>query len=161
MTGPHGVAETKEPLEGRDAIVVAIADALFGGELRKMQNLPCEGLSSSDCLMNFLETFIADTRLVLKVRPVIYEFYSLAFRNPVVRAAMKEYLRTFVSIVEPIVQRGMDRGEFRPGNARQAALAFGAQLEGTLLLWTYDPEAMQVEEQLRLGAALVVKGLAS
>jgi AcrR family transcriptional regulator len=147
--------------KSKDAIVVAIADMLFGGELRKMQNLPCEGLPSSTCLMNFLETFIADVRLILKVTPIIYEFYSLAFRNQAVRGVMKEYLRTFVAIIEPIVQRGMDQGEFRPGDARQIALAFGAQLEGTLLLWAYDPETMQVEEQLRLGAALVLKGLAS
>jgi TetR/AcrR family fatty acid metabolism transcriptional regulator len=147
--------------KSKDAIVVAIADVLFGSELRKIQNLPCESLSASACLVNFLETFIADVHLMLKVTPVIYEFYSLAFRNQAVRAVMKEYLRTFVTIIEPIVQRGMDQGEFRPGNARQIALAFGAQLEGTLLLWAYDPETMQVEEQLRLGAALVLKGLAS
>jgi TetR/AcrR family fatty acid metabolism transcriptional regulator len=147
--------------KSKDAIVVAIADMLFGGELRKMQNLPCEGLPASTCLMNFLETFIVDVRLMLKVTPVIYEFYSLAFRNQAVRGVMKEYLRTFVTIIEPIVQHGMDQGEFRSGDARQIALAFGAQLEGTLLLWAYDPETMQVEEQLRLGAALVLKGLAS
>ena len=121
--------------KSKDAIVVAIADVLFGSELRKIQNLPCEGLSASVCLMNFLETFVADIHLILKVRPVIYEFYSLAFRNPAVRVVMKEYLRTFVTILEPIIQYGMDRGEFRPGDACQAALAFGAQLEGTLLLW--------------------------
>jgi len=55
----------------------------------------------------------------------------------------------------------MDEGEFRPGNTRQAALAFGAQLEGTLVLWAYDPETVPAEEQLRLGATLILKGLAS
>jgi TetR/AcrR family fatty acid metabolism transcriptional regulator len=147
--------------KSKDAIVVAIADVLFGGELRKMQNLPCEDLSASACLMNFLEIFIADIRLVLKVTPVIYEFYSLAFRNQAVRAVMKEYLHAFVTIIEPIIQRGIDSGEFAPGDTRQIALAVGAILEGTLLLWAYDPEAVQVEEQLRLGTALVLKGLAS
>ncbi len=147
--------------KSKDAIMVAIADVLFGGELHRMQNLACEGLPASTCLMNFLETFIADVRLILKVAPVIYEFYSLAFRNQAVRAVMKKYLHTFVTIIEPIIQRGMDQGEFRPGNACQAALAFEAQLEGTLLLWAYDPETVQVEEQLRLGAVLFLKGLTS
>ncbi len=147
--------------KSKDAIVVAIADVLFGSELRKMRGVPCDGLSASACLMNFLETFIADIHLILKERPVLYEFYSLAFRNPAVRAAMKEYLRTFVDIVEPVIQRGMDQGEFHSGNARQAALVFGAQFEGTLVLWAYDPEMVQAEEQLRLGAALVLKGLAN
>lgn len=145
--------------KSKDEIVVAIADLLFGGELRKMHSLPCAGRPASDCLLNFLETFIADIRLMLKVTPVIFEFYSLAFRNQAVRGVMKAYLRSFVSILEPIIQQGIDNGEFAPGDARQLALAFGSMLEGTLLLWAYDPKAMQIEDQLRLGTMLILKGL--
>jgi AcrR family transcriptional regulator len=147
--------------KSKDEIVVAIADLLFGGELHKMQNLPCEGLSASQCLLNFTETFIVDMRLMLKVAPMMYEFYSLAFRNQAVRLVMKKFLRMFVDILEPMIQKGIDSGEFRPGNARQLALAVGATLEGTLLLWAYDPETMQVEEQLRQGVELISRGLKS
>jgi AcrR family transcriptional regulator len=147
--------------KSKDEIVVAMADLLFGGELRKMQNLPCEGLSASQCVVNFLETFIADMSLMLKVAPVMYEFYSLAFRNQAVRLVMKKFLRMFVDILEPIVQKGIESGEFSPGNPRQLAVAIGATLEGTLLLWAYDPEGMQIEEQLRAGIALILKGLKS
>ena len=145
--------------KSKDEIVAAIAGLLFGGELRKMQHLSCEDLPASACLLTFLEEFITDIRLMLKITPIIYEFYSLAFRNQVVRDMMKEYLRTFVAIIEPILQKGMDSGEFAPGAPRQIALAIGAMLEGTLLLWAYDPETIQVEEQLRLGMALLLKGL--
>jgi len=145
--------------KSKDDIVVAIADLLFGSELRKIQNLSCEDQTASECLMNFLEMFIADIRMMLKVSPIIYEFYSLAFRNQSVRSVMKEYLHTFVGILEPIVQEGIDKGEFAPGNARQLALAIGSILEGTLLLWAYDPDGMNVEEQLRLGGELILKGL--
>ncbi|MFZ6026158.1 MAG: TetR/AcrR family transcriptional regulator [Chloroflexota bacterium] len=145
--------------KSKDEIVVAIADLLFGGELRKMRNLPCEGLPAGDCLMNFLETFIADIRMMLKVTPIVYEFYALAFRNQTVRKLMKTYLHSFVEILEPIVQKGIDSGEFAPGEPRLLALAIGSMLEGTLLLWAYDPDAMDVEAQLRLGAQLLLKGL--
>ena len=70
-----------------------------------------------------------------------------------------KFLRLFVYILEPIIQIGIESGEFDPGNARQFALAIGAMMEGTLLLWAYDPDSMQVEEQLRLGAELLLKGL--
>lgn len=145
--------------KSKDEIVVAIANVLFGSELHKMQNLPCEGLTASQCLLNFTETFIVDMRLMLRVAPVMYEFYSLAFRNQAVRLVMKKFLRMFVDILEPIIQKGIDSGEFRPGNARQLALAVGATLEGTLLLWAYDPETMQVEEQLRQSVELIARGL--
>jgi hypothetical protein len=38
-------------------------------------------------------------------------------------------------------------------------MTIGSTLEGTLLLWAYDPEMVQAEEQLRAGMALLLKGL--
>ncbi|MEA4909691.1 MAG: TetR/AcrR family transcriptional regulator [Chloroflexi bacterium] len=146
--------------KSKDEIVIAIAHLLFGGELRKLQSLSCADLPAGQCLSNFIEMFIADMRLMLKVTPIIYELYALAFRNQVVREVMRAHLRSFVAIVEPILQRGIDSGEFTSGiSPHQTALAIGASLEGTLLLWAYDPDSMQVEEQLRLGGAFILKGL--
>jgi AcrR family transcriptional regulator len=147
--------------KSKEELIIAILDRIFGAEFQRMESLNATDLPARQCLSNFLEMFIADLHKMQRVTPIIYEFYALAFRNQTVRTVMQRYLRMFVTIIEPIIQRGMDRGEFRPGDARQIALAFGAQLEGTLLLWAYDPETVQVEEQLRLGTALVLKGLAS
>jgi AcrR family transcriptional regulator len=146
--------------KSKDEIIVAIAELLFGGALRKVQNLPGSDLPAGRRLMMFLDAFIADMRLMLKMTPIVYEFYSLAFRNPAVRKAMKKFLSTFVGILQPIIQQGIDRGEFSAADPRQASLAIGALLEGTLLLWAYDPAAVQVEEQLRSGMRLILKGLA-
>jgi AcrR family transcriptional regulator len=145
--------------KSKEEIITAIADLLFGAELHKMQNLSAEGQTARSSLESFLEIFLDDLRGILKVAPIIYEFYALAFRNATVRGVIRQYLRRFVAILEPIVQRGMDQGEFAPGNARQMTLTIWAALEGTLLLWGYDPEMIQVEEQLRASMALFLKGL--
>jgi AcrR family transcriptional regulator len=145
--------------KSKEEIIIAIADLLFGAEFRKMQNLSIEGRTARACLEGFLDIFLEDLRGMLKVTPVIYEFYALAFRNATVRRVMQEYLRRFVAILEPLVQLGMNNGEFTPGNARQITIAIGATLEGTLLLWAYDPEMVQAEDQLRAGMALLIKGL--
>jgi AcrR family transcriptional regulator len=145
--------------KSKEEILTAIAELLFGVELREMQNLSVDGQTARACLESFLEVFLEDLRKLLRVTPIIYEFYALAFRNPTVRRVMQEYLRRFVTILEPIVQRGIERGEFAPGNARQITMTIGSTLEGTLLLWAYDPEMVQAEEQLRAGMALLLKGL--
>jgi len=145
--------------KSKEEIIVAISDLLFGAEFRKMENLAVEGQSARESLEDFLEIFIEDLRGMLKVTPVIYEFYALAFRNATVRTAMQAYLRRFVSILEPIVQRGIDSGEFVLKDARQITLIIGSTLEGTLLLWAYDPEMVPAEEQLRAGMALLIRGL--
>jgi hypothetical protein len=72
---------------------------------------------------------------------------------------MQEYLHRFVALLAPLVQRGMDTGEFAPGDARQTTIVIGALLEGTLLLWAYDPQLVQADTQLRLGLALLLSGL--
>ena len=95
----------------------------------------------------FWTIFLDELESIRKAAPVIYEFYALAFRNATVRGVMRQYLHRFVSLLQPIVQRGMDTGEFGTGDARQATVAIGAMLEGTLLLWAYAPDIVHPEEQ--------------
>jgi len=145
--------------KSKEEIIIAIADLLFGVEFRKMQKLSIEDQTAGACLESFLDIFLDDLRGMLKVAPVIYEFYALAFRNATVRRVMQAYLNRFVAILEPIVRYGIENGEFTPGDSRQITIAIGAALEGTLLLWAYAPEMVQPEEQLRLSMALLLKGL--
>ncbi len=145
--------------KSKEEIISAIADLLFGSELRKMQSLVDEAQSAREGLERFTEAFIADLRGILKITPLFYEFYALAFRNATVRQLLAAYLRQFIAMIEPLVQCGIARGEFAPGDPRQLTLSIGAVLEGTLLLWTYDPDMVPVEEQLRASLAVILKGL--
>lgn len=147
--------------KSKDEIIIAIADLLFGAEFRKMQEHSSSGVTARARLENFVENFTEDVRHLLNVAPVIYEFYALAFRNSKVRMVMQEFLGRFVSILEPIVQQGMESGEFTPGDARQVTIAIGAALEGTLLLWAYAPDIVQPEKQLNLSMKLILEGLES
>jgi hypothetical protein len=124
-----------------------------------MQSQIDEAQSAQEGLERFTEAYIADLRGMLTVTPLFYEFYALAFRNATVRQLLGAYLRQFVAIIEPLVQRGIVGGEFASGDPRQITLTIGAALEGTLLLWTYDPDMVPVEEQLRASLALLLKGL--
>ena len=145
--------------KSKEEIIIAIADLLFGAEFQKMQKLSVGGQTARACLESFLDIFLEDLRGMLKVAPVIYEFYALAFHNAIVRKVMQEYLGRFVAILEPIVQHGMDNGEFTPGDARQMTIAIGSALEGTLLLWAYAPKMVHPEEQLRVSVVLLLNGL--
>jgi AcrR family transcriptional regulator len=145
--------------KSKEEIIIAIADVLFGVEFRKMQKLSVEGRTARACLEEFLEFFLQDLHSMLKIAPVVYEFYSLAFRNATVRKVLHEYLNRFVTALEPIVQHGMDSGEFTTGSARQVTIAIGSALEGTMLLWAYAPDIVVPEEQLRISMALILDGL--
>jgi AcrR family transcriptional regulator len=145
--------------KSKEEIIVAIADVLFSGEFRRMEKISVEGRSARACLEEYFQIVLDDLRGILKVAPIFYEFYALAFRNAVVRRVMQKYLRRYLAIAEPIIRHGMDRGEFAPGDARRAAIAVGAALEGTLLLWAYAPSIVQPEEQIHTVMTLVLNGL--
>jgi AcrR family transcriptional regulator len=145
--------------KSKEDIIIAIADLLFSAEFRKMQNLTVEGQTAHDCLDNFLDIFIKDLQAIIKLSPVIYEFYALAFRNKAVRHVMHEYFQRFMMIMEPIISHGMEKGEFVSGSTRQVTIAIGASFEGTLLLWSYAPDIIQPEQQLRANLDILVRGL--
>ena len=119
--------------KSKEEIITAIADLVFGVEFRKMQALPVEGQTARAGLEKFLDIFLQDLRGTIKIAPVIYEFYALAFRNATIRQVMHGYLHRFVTVLEPIVQHGIDSGEFVSGNARQITIAIGSAMEGTML----------------------------
>jgi TetR/AcrR family fatty acid metabolism transcriptional regulator len=145
--------------KSKEEIIIAIADTLFSGEFRRMDEISAKDRPARACLNEYLDILLEDLRGFSKFMPVIYEFYALAFRNKTVRRVMQRYMRRYISFAEPIIRRGMDNGEFPPGNARRAAIALGAAMEGTLLLWAYAPSIIQLEEQLRTSTNLVLMGL--
>jgi AcrR family transcriptional regulator len=145
--------------KSKDDLIVAILDNLFGRELTEMQDLPNEEGSAGERLLKFMERSLADLKRMSHLMPITYEFYALAFRNKAVQKTMKHYLKSYLAILEPLIQQGIERGEFRPVDVRQAALAISAIFEGTLLLWVYDPKTVQIEKQIEAGCRMLMAGL--
>jgi AcrR family transcriptional regulator len=145
--------------KSKDDLIVAILDYLFGRELTDLQDLPNEKGSAGERLLKFMERSLADLKRMSHLMPITYEFYALAFRNKAVRKAMKNYFKSYLAILELLIQQGIERGEFRPVDARQAALAISAIFEGTTLLWVYDPKMVQIEKQIEAGFRMLMVGL--
>ena len=99
--------------------------------------------------------------LMQRLMPLTYEFYALAFRHKDVRKAMKNYLHTYLEILEPIIEQGVKRGEFVSIDTHSAAISAGAIFEGTILLWIYDPDQIDLENNIRSGFMTLLKGMKS
>lgn len=145
--------------KGKDDIIAAILDSLFNREIKELQAL----LDSDEPVYQRLLAFVVQTGKEVKamthVAPVLYEFYALAFRNKAVRKALQLDFRRYLTLAEPLIQQGIDRGEFRPIDARQGANALAAIIEGTLLLWVFDPASIDLEPQIETAARIFLDGL--
>jgi len=89
----------------------------------------------------------------------MYEFLGRLFRQSIVQEAFKKYMRFYLELITPIIQEGIDDGEFKADNAEDVAITIGAIFEGTILLWVYDSEIIDLEKHLNSAMKLLLEGL--
>jgi len=145
--------------KSKDDLIIAILDRVFKREFRQLENLMGSGTSSSDAIWKLTDLVIKDIINILHLIPILYGFLALAFRNKYVQRALKEYENRYLSILIPIVQSGIDSGEFRQVDASEVAVAAFAIIEGTLLLWVYDKSIIDPEHHIHSGMKLLLEGV--
>ena len=145
--------------KSKDDLILAILDRIFQREFKIFESLDLASVSATDAIWSFAETTSKDVKVMMRLLPITYEFMGLAFRNKLVQKAFKTYFNHYMDILVPIIQHGIDSGEFRPADAKEVALAMGAIMEGTLLLWVYDKSLVDPEVHIRSGMKLLLEGV--
>ena len=84
-------------------------------------------------------------------QPLTYDFYAFALREETVRNTIKKYFPSHVALLIPVFQQGFDSGEFRAIKVGEAAIAASGIFKGTILLWVYDPEFVDLNNCLETG----------
>jgi len=145
--------------KSKDDLIIAILDRVFQREFRQLENLKEGETSSSDAIWKLTDLVTKDIIDILRLIPILYGFLALAFRNKYVQRALKEYENRYLNILIPIIQQGIDSGEFRQVDASEVAIAAFAIIEGTLLLWVYDKSIIDPERHIRSGMKLLLEGV--
>jgi AcrR family transcriptional regulator len=145
--------------KSKDALIATVLDRIFQREFRAFENIDLSTISATEAIGVFTDTIIKDIKIILRLMPVAYEFLALAFRNKIVQKALKIYVNQYMDIFSPIIQRGIETGEFRQVDVKDVGIAIGAIVEGTLLLWIYDNSLVEPEKHIRSGMKLLLDGL--
>lgn len=145
--------------KSKDDLIIAILDRIFQREFRAFENFDIASMSATDTIWNFVDTTTKDIRMMMRLLPITYEFMGLAFRNKFVQKTFKAYFNRYMDILIPIIQHGIDTGEFRSADPKEIAIAMGAVMEGTLLLWVYDNSLVEPENHIRSGMKLLLEGV--
>jgi hypothetical protein len=96
---------------------------------------------------------------MLKWMPLVYDFIALAFRQEPIRQAISRYYKINLEILVSLIQQGIDSGELTVDNALDAAIAIGSILEGTVVLWFYDPAHIDIKKYIQSNFNLLLQGL--
>ena len=145
--------------KSKEDLVIAILERIFGGLFTQLEAPKDMELTAIEALWNFTDEAANDFKKMLRMMPIAYEFMGLAFRNTVVQKALKRYFNFYMDALVPIIQRGIDSGEFRPVDPNEVALAAGAIFEGTILLWVYDRSRVDPEKHIRSSIKLLLEGV--
>lgn len=145
--------------DSKDAIIIGILDRVFDWEAARWNEVLDREDSAQKKIEAFIETSLQDLDKMKPLMPIFFDFWSLSVRNKTIKKAIKRYYQRFIDIVEPIIELGIERGEFRPVDVRETALAIGALFEGTILFYAYFADIMDLETQFRTGLELILEGL--
>ncbi len=145
--------------KGKDAIIAAIMERLFRPEVDRIRGLAAAAGSARQRLMSLTGSVTREIELIERFMPITFEFYSLAFRNRAVRKTFEGFFRTFVEGIQAVIEQGIESGEFRRVNPREIAVTLTASVEGTLLLWVFEPRLVHREAQMRLAVDLILRGI--
>ena len=145
--------------DGKDAIIQGIMDRMFAREFEQMGAFMNADIPAKDKLERYLELTLDDIAHYESLMPIMYEFWAMLLRKKRVKEVLGSYYKSFFDIVEPIIQRGIDNGEFRKVNAEDVAVTIGAFIEGMFVLWAAIPDVVVLERHLRTGANLIIESL--
>jgi len=145
--------------KSKDDLIIAILDRIFQREFRVFDEMDLSTISATEAINTFVDTVSKDIKIMLRLMPIAYEFLALAFRNKTVQKALKVYVNRYMDILVPIIENGIASGEFKEVNPKEVAIAMGAILEGTILIWVYDKSLVKPEENIRSGITLLLEGV--
>src|SRR5260370_9381863 len=129
----------------KDAIITALLKYFFTQEFKRLQVFveSDQQASVQDQLMALTRQLVSAMKWMAKLMPIAFEFYAIAGRAKKVRQFLKEYYQQYCRELARLIQRGIERDEFRVIDAETTAVTLAALYEGLALLFFVDPQAMQ------------------
>jgi AcrR family transcriptional regulator len=145
--------------KSKDDIIIGLLDRLFEFGASGVRELQSKEIPATEMLRQSVDLLLKDLDRWINLIPLAYEFLGLLFRRKIVQAAFKRYFRHYMDLITPIIQQGIDEGEFQADSAKEVAIAIGAIFEGTILLWVYDSEMVKIKEDIHRSIELLINGI--
>jgi len=143
----------------KEDIIVAILDAMFDRETQYLAEIITRQIGAAEKLELFLDVALADLDGLIPLMPMMFEYWSLINRKQEIRQRIGSYYNGFFAVLTPIIQNGVDSGEFRQVDVNGVVNAIGAIFEGMIIVWAAVPERVDLRRDIAAAVQLVLSGL--
>jgi AcrR family transcriptional regulator len=145
--------------ESKNDLIVNLLARVFEPEIKELKSLLTDPRPVRDRLLLYAERAADDMIKMLKWGPLVYDFIALAFRQELIKRSIRGYYQQNMELLEALIQQGIDSGELDVDSVREAAIAIGSILEGTVVLWVYDPDQIDIKKHILSNIGLLLKSL--
>lgn len=145
--------------KSKDAIISAILESMITRELARARQIQQGDSSAEEKLVSMCEILVKDLKRMQPLLSLYFEFVALSLRRKKVKEVIREVFQSFMEIFIPVFEQGIETGDFRMMNPKSAAIATASILEGTVLLWVYDPQMVNIEKNIKESLQLLINGL--
>ncbi len=146
--------------DSKDAIIQAILDRMFGREYEQLAAFVEVDIPAMEKLESFLEFVVLDIVRMEPMMPIMYEFWALLLREKRVKEVLGGFYTGFFDLFRPIIQQGIENGEFREVDPGEVVVTLGAFIEGLFILWAAVPDIIDLERHIRSGMHLIIESIA-
>ena len=147
--------------ESKNDLINNLLARVFEPEIKDLRTLLTDPRPVAERLMVYAERGAEDMVKMLKWTPLVYDFIALAFRQEFIKNSIRKYYQQNMDILEQLIQQGLDSGELKAQSARKAAVTIGSMLEGTVVLWIYEPDGIDIMKSILANMELLLDGLAA
>lgn len=146
--------------KSKDEIFAGILDTFFQREFRMIAELAeNQHITPRQKMRQLTEVVLDDLEKMKFAMPIFFEFWSMSFRKKSVRAIFQSYMRNYINLMLPLIEEGIAQGDFRERDPHKIAMAYGAIIEGSLVIWSYDPDSVDLRKLLSNNAEIFLEGL--
>jgi AcrR family transcriptional regulator len=145
--------------KSKEDIIIAISQRLFTTDIEQLEGMLTAEGTVSERLLQLMRSRAQGLQRMSGVIAILFEFYAAALHQDEVRQFIKTYFQHFQGLLVALIQQGIDREEFRPINAIEAATALDSLFEGLVVRWLIDPQAVQWETVSDSSVLLFLDGL--
>ena len=145
--------------KSKEDIINAILRRLFVGDIEHLESLIQAEGTARERIMQLTNYRVIGLKHMSSLVPIIFEFYAVAVHQQWVKQFINEYFEHFRTLLEELIQQGIDCGEFRQVNVRNVAISFASLYEGLTLHWMMDPQTVQWEILSENSIPLLLDGL--
>jgi|SRR5579864_3698150 len=147
--------------KSKEDIILAISQRLFSTDIEQLEEILGSEGTVEERLLELMRSRARGLQEMSEVVTILFEFYAAAVHQGEVRQLIKIYFQGFHELLVALIQQGIDRGEFRPINAVEAAIALDSLFQGLVVRWLIDPQAVQWDTLSESLVRLILDGLST